>query len=112
MTVLNATHDLDAHARPPDVLKAFYKKYQKAKSSDLASAHDPLDFSHPERSHGLKLVKQIRYKEQSDRQAHKHEDAAYPSLLPEFLRCCDDVVNVYELEDMPGKEFSRVCYSC
>jgi hypothetical protein len=109
MTVPSTSHDLDARARPPDTLKALYKKYQKVKSPDLASDGDLLDFSYPEKYHSLKLFKQIRYKEKSSNGLRERKDTQYPSMLPKFLQNCNDVTNVYELEDMPGKDFLHAC---
>lgn len=107
MAMNSQDRKLDAHARPPEALKNFYKRYQKLKGAGLASDPMLLDFiskdpEEPEKCPKLRLKEELIY------------EAVYPlgcdifkidepgSLIPEFLSEGRDVIQIYEHEDLPG----------
>ncbi|KAI8931515.1 hypothetical protein NX059_011175 [Plenodomus lindquistii] len=92
--------DLDPYQRPPECIKAVYKKYQKMKSKDLE--HDPgiIDISENETTMSdskLHIVRRIEAKELlTVLQSFAGDDAPFDTLQNMTP------VNVYEHEDMPG----------
>lgn len=105
-------HKIDAHAKPPDELKAFYKKYQKLKAKELEDDDQLVDFSGGNEStrinrlNELKVVKSIDYSRESTKCPQELKDVGQDDdLIREFLRPSNDLetVHVYEHPDMPGK---------
>ena len=99
------SHDqkLDPHAKPPDELKTFYKRFQKLKSKDLGNDDDLIDLERPENYPGLKLVREIDYRNDRATSTPGPVKDDSGNLVPEFLDACEETVKVYEHEDMPGK---------
>jgi hypothetical protein len=94
---------LDPHAKPPEALKTFYKRYQKLKSKDIEYDADLIDFEQPEQCSGLRLVHEVNYRiarATGTGELEKHDDG---NLVSEFLNESSRLVKVYEHDDVPGK---------
>jgi len=96
MTADLPVHDMDAHARPPDALKAFYKKYQKLKGEALDIDQEVLNLDTHKARDGVNLIKEVDYHQGSD-------DRNACQLIADFLASRNDVIEVFELESIPGK---------
>ena len=92
-------HKFDAHARPPEALKAFYKRYQKLKSKDLEADADLVDFHRHDLSPALRLSRTIEF---NNRSQSEQVAADLEAFVPSFLDICNASVQVYELDDIPG----------
>jgi hypothetical protein len=99
-------HELDAHARPPERLKGFYKKYQKLKGNDLENDQTLLDLEQIDAGRGLRVIKEINYKHLSETTSGKVSNNG--GLVDQFLASCEDLVRVYEHPDMPGMNTNTI----
>lgn len=103
MTIDGPGHGLDAHARPPDELKVFYKHYQKLKHTALALDEQLLDFADLEQCRGLTCLRSMRWDDKK-----LSSELKIDSLLPQFFGSCNGTVQAYALDDMPGAR-SAIC---
>jgi hypothetical protein len=102
-TMTHEEHKLDAHAKPPDELKAIYKRYQKVKAKDLEDDEQLLDLTRVDRSRGSRLSKEIDYRHEITLRDVASGGLSNDPIL-QFLQNCEDVVRVYEHTDMPGTD--------
>jgi hypothetical protein len=101
-------HELDAHARPPERLKGFYKKYQKLKANDLENDQTLLDLEQIEAGRRLRVIKEINYKHQWASETTSERVSNNGGLVDQFLGSCEDLVRVYEHPDMPGMNTNTI----
>jgi hypothetical protein len=101
-TMTNLEQKLDAHATPPDQLKAFYKKYQKLKAKDLENDETLLNLERIERCVGLRLSREIDFSHESKLKALDKSGPERSDLVNKLMRERTDAVRVYEHSDMPG----------
>lgn len=95
---------LDAHQRPPESIKAVYKKYQKMKLKELEQDTEIINLAHGEDSplpanSKMRVVRSIP-KEQV-RAAFQALAGTVEHAQDDDLKDLSDI-NVYEHEDMPG----------
>lgn len=90
----------DARQNPPESIRTFYKKYQRANLTALSSDPDILDFSRGisvDQRNKLKIVYHIGH--------HKVRDAGarFGGCQPDQLAMLNRDVPVYEALDVPGE---------
>lgn len=84
---------LDPHARPPEAIRASYKKYQKLSAGDLAQDPDIVDFALPDHGNaGVHAIHQVST-------AGLADALNLPADWPGRNR----LVQAYELDALPGK---------
>ena len=91
---------LDAQERPPESMKVFYKKYQKANLTALDSDPNVLDLSRelrPEQGTKLKTVGHV------DLEAIQIACARFGGCDRHQINFSSDEVPVYECVELPGK---------
>jgi len=91
---------LDPHQRPPDAIRAVYKKYQKMKAHELDRDPDMIQLPPMPADNRLRVVRRIQRKELNAAfQAFAGDTGAHT----EHLQPQTSSVLVYEHHDMPGK---------
>jgi hypothetical protein len=91
--------DLDPHARPPDIIKDLYKRYQKLKGSALLCDADLLDL---QRDH----ASLVKIGEQSEDELQQIFECFHGGEPP-TARAAPSPVPIYRHEAMPGITFSQ-----
>ncbi|KIW04261.1 alkylated DNA repair protein AlkB [Verruconis gallopava] len=92
---------LDAHARPPEELKSFYKKYQKLKANALAEDDALIDLTRIDSYNALKLSRDINYKGDV---SVTEDSSQFPrcQLVENFRAHCRGTIQEFVHRDMPG----------